>query len=164
MKRFSAKIETIGVNPYILLPEEILDAVFKQAGKDKGAIPVRGTIQSKAFKQTLVKYAGAWRLYLNTLMREDSNTKVGDTAIFEIEYDPIPRIEPMNFKLEKALQRNRAAKEVFENLSASRKKEILRYLNSIKTNEILEKNVERVMTFLSGQKPDSLHPLLRIKD
>jgi hypothetical protein len=161
---FQAKIEIIGVNPYILLPDNVLKSIFQKAGKDRGPIPVRGTVQGKSFKQTLVKYAGYWRLYLNTPMRQDSNTKVGDTAAFEVEYDQEPRIEPMNPLLEKAFKRDSEAKKKFDSLAPYRQKEILRYLNSIKSEEILEKNVDRVLTFLSGGTPDSLHPLLHIKD
>lgn len=164
MKSFSAKVGLIGVNPYVLLPEEVLDDLFAKSGKDKGPIPVRGLIESKPFKQTLVKYAGEWRLYLNTKMRKDSDTKVGDIVDFQVEHDPSPRVEPMNPKLLSAFSRNRVAKEAFENLSSSRQKEILRYLNSMKTEESLDRNIERVITFLSGQKPDKLHPLLRIKE
>lgn len=33
--KFRAKIEIIGVNPFVFLPERALKEVFKQAGKDK---------------------------------------------------------------------------------------------------------------------------------
>ncbi|MEI9935362.1 MAG: hypothetical protein WDM71_11065 [Ferruginibacter sp.] len=43
-----------------------------QAGKDKGHIPVKGKLDGHAFIQTLVKYSGKWRLYLNGPMRKAS--------------------------------------------------------------------------------------------
>lgn len=69
MKSYSAKIAKIGINPYMNVPEDVLQALFKQAGKATGPIPVRGTIDGKRFKQTLVKYQGAWRLCINGEMR-----------------------------------------------------------------------------------------------
>jgi uncharacterized protein DUF1905 len=69
MERFTAKILKIGINPYVGLPEDVLNTLFRQADKNKGPIPVRGTLDGKRFKQTLVKYQGAWGLYLNTPMR-----------------------------------------------------------------------------------------------
>jgi len=57
MKSFSAKLFKIGINPYVLLPEFVLQLLFKQAGKDKGAIPVRGTLNGKVFTQTLESIA-----------------------------------------------------------------------------------------------------------
>jgi len=55
MKSFFEKIAQIGINPYTHVPEDILDDLFRQAGKTKSPIPVRGTINGKRFKQTLVK-------------------------------------------------------------------------------------------------------------
>jgi uncharacterized protein DUF1905 len=69
MERFTAKILKIGINPYVGLPEDVLNTLFRQADKNKGPIPVRGTLDGKRFKQTLVKYQGACGLYLNTPMR-----------------------------------------------------------------------------------------------
>ncbi len=56
MKPFSAKVLIIGINPYVYLPEAVLSAIFKQAQRNKGPIPVRGTLNGKSFQQTLVKY------------------------------------------------------------------------------------------------------------
>jgi hypothetical protein len=39
MIKFRAKIEIIGVNPFVFLPENVLNEVFKQASKKKGKIP-----------------------------------------------------------------------------------------------------------------------------
>ena len=40
MLSFKARLVIIGVNPYVLLPQRVLQALFVQAGKDKGKIPV----------------------------------------------------------------------------------------------------------------------------
>jgi len=47
MKSFSAEIFIIGINPYVLLPENILHYLFKKAGKEKGSIPVYLIINNK---------------------------------------------------------------------------------------------------------------------
>ena len=41
------------------VPDPILAEIFKQAGVDKGPIPIRGTLHGTPYQQTLVKYAGA---------------------------------------------------------------------------------------------------------
>ena len=151
MKPFSAKIYKIGINPYVLLPQIVLDSLFKQAGKDKGAIPVRGTLNGNAFTQTLVKYSGKWRLYLNAPMRKTAGIDVGDTANVKIEYDPEPRIVPMHPKLQQALAKNKKAKEAFEVLTPSRQKEILRYIGFLKSEESVITNVEKVIQNLLGK-------------
>jgi len=66
MESFTAEVLIIGINPYVGLPENVLNALFEQADKSKSPIPVRGTLNGKRFVQTLVKYQGAWRLYSNS--------------------------------------------------------------------------------------------------
>ncbi|HUS03857.1 MAG TPA: YdeI/OmpD-associated family protein [Chitinophagaceae bacterium] len=151
MKSFSAKIFKIGVNPYVLLPGTVLNSIFKKAGKNKGAIPVRGTLNGHVFIQTLVKYSGKWRLYLNTPMRKAAGIDVGDTANVKIEYDPEPRIVPMHPTLQQALEQNKKAKDAFEKLTPSRQKEILRYIGFLKNEESVIVNVERVIQNLLGK-------------
>jgi hypothetical protein len=145
MKSFSAEIFKIGINPYVLLPEAVLKYLFKQSGKDKGAIPVRGRLNAKPFKQTLVKYSSKWRLYLNTPMRKAAGIDVGDIANVKIEYDAEPRVVPVHPKLQQAFAKNKKAKAAFDKLTLSRQKEILRYIGSLKSEESVIKNIEKVI-------------------
>ena len=109
---FSATIEIIGINPFVYLPEDVLNTVFQQAGKNKGTIPVKMTIDGHEFPQTLVKYSGHWRLYLNAPMRKAACKELGDTAVFGIRFDPEERVIPMHPKFIKALDENQEAKQV----------------------------------------------------
>ena len=52
MKSCSAKIFEIGINPYVDVPKQILNYLFKQANKTKEPIPVKGKLNGKTFKQT----------------------------------------------------------------------------------------------------------------
>lgn len=148
MKSFSAEIFKIGINPYVFLPEEILIYLFKKAGKEKGYIPVHLIINKQKFIQHLVKYRGEWRLYLNTPMRKAADKDVGDIINIKIEFDADERITPMHEKFESALNKNKKAKERFDCLPPSRQKEILRYLNNLKTEESINKNIQRAINFL----------------
>lgn len=149
--QYKARIFIIGVNPYVLVPAPVLKAIFKQAGKDKGTIPVRGTLDGHPYIQTLVKYSGKWRLYLNTPMRKAAKKDVGDTTKVEIEFDPVERVIPIHPEFLKALQANKKAKESFEKLSPSRQKEIVRYISFLKSEEALHRNITRAIRFLSGK-------------
>lgn len=148
--KFRAKIDIIGVNPFVYLPENVLNEVFKQAGKSKGKIPVRMRIDGHEFVQTLVKWKGAWRLYLNTPMRKAAEKDVGNAADFEIVYDPVERTYPLHPKLEQALAKNKRAKKVFDALRPSLQLEINRYLSRLKAKESVDRNVERAIQFLLG--------------
>lgn len=152
MPSFSAKIQIIGVNPYVLLPKKVLEDIFEKAGKNKGAIQVKGTLNKKPFIQNLVKYCGKWRLYLNGPMREAAGIDVGDMAKVELEFDPKPRIIAMHPKLKAALLKNKEAKAVFEKLAPSRQKEIVRYISFLKSEEAIDKNIKRAISFLTGKE------------
>lgn len=153
MKPFSAKIQIIGVNPYVLLPSTLLKYIFQKAGKDKGAIPVQLKIDGKNYIQNLVKYSGKWRLYLNTPMRKAAGKDVGDTIVIKIDFDSKPRITPMHPKLKLAFKENPTVKKAFEKLSPSRRKEILRYINFLKSEESVNKNIQRAIAHLTNSKP-----------
>lgn len=142
----------IGINPYVLVPAKILKEIFKQAGKEKGSIPIRLLINEKTFLQNLVKYSGKWRLYLNAPMRKAAGKDVGDTINIAIEYDAAERIVSMHPKLALALEKNKKAKDVFIQLPPSRRKEILRYINFLKTEESVDRNIKRAINFLSGDE------------
>lgn len=153
MKSFSAKIQIIGINPYVSLPSPVLKYLFQKAGKDKGAIPVQLKIAGKDFIQNLVKYSGKWRLYLNGPMRNVAGKDVGDTIDIQIDFDAKPRTTPVHPKLKKAFKENPDVKKAFEKLSSYRQKEILRYINSLKSEESVDKNVRRAIAHLTGSKP-----------
>ena len=152
MKSFSAKIQIIGINPYVSLPLALLNYLFKKAGKNKGAIPVQLKIGDKEFIQNLVKYSGKWRLYLNGPMRKAAGKDVGDIIEIQIDFDPRPRTTPIHPKLKKAFKENPTAKKAFEKLSPSRQKEILRYINFLKSEESVDKNVQRAIAHLTSNK------------
>ena len=151
MIKFKAKIEIIGVNPFVFLPNRVLHEIFIQAGKNKGKIPVRIKIDGHEFTQTLIKWSGFWRLYLNTPMRKAAKKDVGDIANFEIAYDLLERTVPMNPKFEKALLENKAAKKVFDGLRPSLQLEINRYFSFLKTEASVDRNVAKAIQFLLGK-------------
>jgi methyl coenzyme M reductase gamma subunit len=129
----------------------MLKQLFVQANRDKGPIPVKVKLNGYSFKQTLVKYAGKWRLYLNTPMRKATRLEVGDSAKVSVEFDPGERKLTIHPKLETALSKNKSAKEIFDSLPPSRRKEIIRYIGLLKSDEAVDKNVQRALWFLNGK-------------
>ena len=121
------------------------------AGKDKGPIPVYGTINGAAFQQTLVRYEGEWRLYVNTTMLKNSPKRIGEKVELAIAFDETDRSIAMPQNLEKALIDSPAAKEVFDGLRPSLQHEIIRYIARLKKPESIEANVTRAIDFLLGK-------------
>jgi hypothetical protein len=156
MRPFRATIELLGINPYVSLPAAQLKALFAAAGRETGAIPVLVEIEAVAFRQNLVKYRGAWRLYLNMPMRRAAGKDVGDRIRLAVDFDPAPRVEPMPRALRRALADNAAAQAAFGALPPSRKKEIQRYLNGAKSAATVARNVDKIIAYLCGKEAPGL--------
>lgn len=151
MLGFRATLEIIGINPFVFVPDEILQQIFKEAKRSNGPIPVCGTINGVTYIQTLVRYRGNWRLYINTTMLPNSPTRVGEDVEVTIQFDPKDRTIKSHPKLVKALNTNKKAKKVFDSLPPSRQKEIVRYISFLKSEESVAANVEKAIGFLLGK-------------
>jgi Domain of unknown function (DUF1905)/Bacteriocin-protection, YdeI or OmpD-Associated len=149
---FTATIKIIGVNPYVLLPVKILKNIFLQSGKNKSPIPVKGTVDGHVYKQTLVRYSGKWRLYINGPMLKAAEKNVGNVIEVSIMFDAEERMVAMHPKLKTALNKNKDAVTVFNTLPPSRQKEIVRYISHLKLEEAVERNVEKAVNFLLGKQ------------
>lgn len=108
-------------------------------------------MNGKPYTQTLVRYAGAWRLYINTLMLKNSPKRIGEIIEITVEYDPIERTIEMHPKLQKALSEHKEGEKVFNTPSPSRRHEIIRYISHLKSEESVEKNVQKAIDFLVGK-------------
>jgi len=150
-KSFRAEIAIIGINPFVSVPEDILDAVFEQAGRSKSPIPITGSINGRPYQQTLVRYQGAWRLYINMIMLDNSPKRIGEMIDVTITYDPIARTITPHPALLKALSENEQAKAVFDTLSPSLRNEIIKYISNLKTEQSIRKNVQNAIDFLIGK-------------
>jgi hypothetical protein len=164
MKRsFKAIIYKTGINPCVDVPGKITSSMKAM----KGYIPVKGTINGHPFIQTLVPVNDApYRLFVNGPMLKGPGTKPGDTVRFSIEQDLAPKDEPFPAGLKKALSSNRLLAE-FNQLTPARKKEVLRYLNHLKTSASLQSNIDKVVRQLQEKNNNTkgflraLHPPAR---
>jgi len=153
MPSFRARIELLGVNPYVRVPGVHLKALLRAAARSTGPIPIVVTIEGSFFQQHLVVYQAEWRLYLNGPMRKLAGKDVGDRIALRVEFDPAPRQEPITPELGRALDQDAPAQQAFLALPPSRQKEILRYLNRIRTASTLQANVDKVLRYLRGGPP-----------
>ncbi|UYZ59024.1 YdeI/OmpD-associated family protein [Hymenobacter latericus] len=151
MHAFAATLELIGVNPFVHVPEDVLADIFSKAGRSKGPIRVHGTVNEKPYQQTLVRYAGEWRLYINLTMLANSPRRIGEVLSITIEYNSEAPEVPSCPAFEQALAKVPEAQQVYNGLSPSRQKELIRYLCRLKNEESLGRNVERAIGFLLGK-------------
>ncbi|KFF01238.1 hypothetical protein IX39_11675 [Chryseobacterium formosense] len=148
---FTAKLEIIGINPFVFIPDEILNEIFKTSGKNKSPIPVKGVVNGKEFKQNLMRYSGEWRLYINLTMLKNSPKRIGEILEISVEFDDSDRTILMHPDLEKAIKKNPIATKNFESLIPSMRLEVVRYINNLKTAESIERNIGKIIRYLIGE-------------
>lgn len=155
-KKFKAIIYKVGINACADVPP----AVTKTMTPAKGYIKIKGTVNGFAFKQTLVPVKnGPYRLYVNIPMLKGGKTEPGKQAVFCIEqnFEIIKNEYPMPGALRLQLRENNLTKE-FKSLTPSRQKEILRYLNYIKTEITLQKNIDKLIHILRKKEKNVRMP------
>ncbi len=149
-QKFSATIAIAGINPYVVVPLR----VSKVFGR-RGNIPVRGKLNDVSISGTLVPAGnGHHRFYINGEMRKKAKVGAGDEITLSLEFDNEPRILPVPEALRLALENDEEAEEAWGNLTPSRRKEILTYLNWLKTPDALERNVRKVITIIKRQRAE----------
>jgi hypothetical protein len=150
MASFRAKIYKVGINLCVKVPASFT-ATMRAV---KGYIPVRGTIDGHPFIQTLVPVKGEpYRLYVNGIMLKAAQKKNGQYAVFTLEQDDTPAeiAHPMPLFFQQKLKEYKLS-EAFELLTPYRRKEIIRYLNFLKTAEAKERNAAKVIRMLREKK------------
>ena len=154
--QFTAKIYKIGINWAVDVPLEI-------SGKmqpEKGYIRIKGQINKFDFIQTLVPVKNApYRLFVNLIMMKGGKTALGETATFTIaqNHTLVEKIYPMPEILVHALTKNHLHDQ-FNELSASRKKDVFKYLSYLKNEETIQKNIDKLIVQLHNKDKNARIP------
>lgn len=129
--KFKTKIFTGGGNTAgFWIPADVIDSF----GKGK-RVPVVVTINGYTFRNTIASYEGKFAIGVSMEHREKANIKVGDTVEIELVYDDKPREVEVPDYMQKELNKNPKAKEIFEKLAYSHKKEYVRWIIEAKKEE-----------------------------
>ena len=148
--RFKAEIYKTGINFCVDVPKNITSEMTAT----KGYISIKGTVNKYQFKKSLVPVKnGLYRLFVNIPTLKGANTAVGRSADFEIEQDfnVVKKVYPVPQTLTEQLKKRKLFED-FNNLSESRKKDILKYLSFIKTEETLQKNIGKLLSQLENKE------------
>lgn len=155
--RFKATIYKNGINFCVDVPAEItalLTAV-------KGYIRIKGTVNDFEFTKFLVPVKnGPYRLFINMITLKGAKTGVDETAKFVIEQDEenLEKEFPMPEQMTELLKEKNLTEE-FESLPYHRRKDILRYLYSIKTAKTLQRNIQKTIAQLENRAVDDAAPI-----
>ena len=148
--KFKAEIYKVGINACVDVPEKITHKMEPQSGY----IKVKGSINGFEFSKNLVPVKSKpYRLFVNLSMLKGGQTELGKVAEFRLLQDF--NIEKKSYPMPKLLNDKLSNKKLtadFNNLSESRKKEILKYLNYIKTEKTLERNINKLIEKLERRE------------
>lgn len=155
-KRFSAVVHEVlgpgGVrNPCVDVPAALVEKLKAEARKNQ-SIPVHAMVKGEGFKAHVVKYRGAWRLYLNGSFRKQAAVEVGHKVAVTLWVDGASRVLPVPPALSRALAKDKRAKAAFNVLPPYRRHEILRYLHNLKREETLKRVVAKTVRYLAGRE------------
>ena len=122
--------------------------VEKVFGKKR--IPVCGTINKAPFRSTIFRMNGEFLMVINRNLRIAANAAAGDVVKVEIEPDAAPREVELPADLLAALNENLSAKENWEKLSYTHRKEFVEAIREAKKPETrtrrIEKTVQELLT------------------
>jgi hypothetical protein len=149
IEEFSAEIHKLGINPFVDVPVEIVTSLLQEANKKSTPVQVKVTLNGKGlFETSVLKYQGSYILYLNMQMRKEAGVGFGDSVCVTLKYDSKLRMPPMPEQLEEALSKNKLAKEKWRIKPNSKRKEVLAYLNSLKSEDSIKRVVGKVIRIL----------------
>jgi hypothetical protein len=112
--------------------------------------PVAGTINGAPFRGRLSVYGGQTMLGLTKAFRAANGLSVGDVLTVEMDRDGAPREVEMPPALSAALDADPSAREVFEALAFTHRREYAQWVAEAKRDETRARRVEQTLERLRG--------------
>ena len=145
--RFDATLEARGNGRVIALPLDVRG--------EFGAVrvPVRVTINGHTFRTTTMRYADVDYIGLNREVRAAAGVEAGEAVTVELERDIEPRKVEVPVELAEALAGDAAARESFERLSYTHRKEYAGWIADAKRDDTRSRRLARVLEMLRAGVP-----------
>jgi hypothetical protein len=126
---------------YVVVPPEAAEKA-----KLKHGDRVRGTVGGRAYRSSMMKYSGLFHLGVHKEHLAALGATTGDRLAFTIEVDaePLPgdEIPP---ELARALKKNTRARDGFEAMAPSHRREHVKYIVEAKKPETRARRVEKTI-------------------
>ncbi len=153
--RFRAVIEPTETGSYVVLPDDVRDAL-----RATGRTSVTGTVDGHVIRGQVMPYTipGAGRRVLMGITkatRAAIGKTIGDTVEVELERDDRSRSANVAIpaELDAALDANRGARAAFERLAPSHRREHAEHVAEAKGPDTRLRRAERVVAALDPERP-----------
>jgi hypothetical protein len=144
--RFQATVELGGKTATgIRVPEEVVTALGSHRRP-----PVRVTVGAHTYRTTVAPMGGAYFVPLSAENRNLAGVAAGDQVDVDIELDTAPREVTVPAELAAALEREPGARQAFDALSTSRRREHARQVETAKAEATRQRRIAKVLDELRG--------------
>jgi hypothetical protein len=114
----------------------------------RGRVPVRGTINGSPFRSSLMPCGSKHMMPVNKALCHAAGVKPGDTVVVVMERDAEPRTVEAPSALKKELVKNKKARERWDELAFTTKKEMAHAITGAKQEETKARRLAKVMQVL----------------
>jgi uncharacterized protein YdeI (YjbR/CyaY-like superfamily) len=109
---------------------------------------VRVTIGGHTFRTTTMRYGAIDYVGIKREVREAAGVAEGDELVIEMEHDSEPREVDVPDALTSVLAKDRVARDVFEGLSYTHRKEYARWIAEAKREETRTRRLRKALQML----------------
>jgi Bacteriocin-protection, YdeI or OmpD-Associated/Domain of unknown function (DUF1905) len=115
----------------------------------RGRVAIQGTLNGKPYRSSLMKMGSGHMMPVRKSLQQACGVKAGDVVPWTVERDTQERtIEPPE-SLAREFKKNKAARETWEKLSFTHKREYAEWLNGAKKEETRERRITKAIEMLS---------------
>jgi uncharacterized protein YdeI (YjbR/CyaY-like superfamily) len=141
---FTTNIKAVGNNTGIEVPAKNI----AELGESKKPA-VKVNVAGYSYPSTVAVMGGKYMVSLSKAHREAAGLKAGDKVEVTLELDTVPRTVELPDDLAKALS-NIGARQTFDALAPSKRKEFVRQVEEAKTQETRGHRIEKIVASLSA--------------
>lgn len=146
---FAASIYKVGLIRYVDVPRE----VSRKIGSAPH-VPVIGTVEGVPLRTTLVSRGnGSYRMAIHGDIRKKLRADTGAVVEITIQLDEESREPELPPALVLALRNAPKAQRRFRAITTALRRQIVRYLTAVKSQEVLERRVSRFVARWERENP-----------
>jgi Domain of unknown function (DUF1905)/Bacteriocin-protection, YdeI or OmpD-Associated len=152
---FSSKIYKVGIIRFVDVPADISRAL----GDGAPHVPVRGEVERIPVQTTLVSRGnGGYRMAIHGDIRKKLRVDAGAVVEIAIERDEDSREPALPPALVLALRNAPKAQAAFRRMTTALRRQVVRYLTSVRQQSTLERRVTKMIQILERRKSNLSKP------
>jgi Bacteriocin-protection, YdeI or OmpD-Associated/Domain of unknown function (DUF1905) len=124
------------------------DQQVAMVGEGAKRFPVVATVNGYTWRTSVARMRGEFMVGLNREVREGAGVQAGDTVTLELELDTEPRTVEIPPVLAEALDRDPQAKEAFDGMAFTHRKEYARWIEEAKKEATRQRRVTQAIEMI----------------